>query len=237
MAFLKLKMQKLASRLIEDRKFLNLSFSQEGEDLILAREFESRTTGFFVDVGAHHPIRFSNTFKFYLRGWRGINIDAMPGSMRPFSSVRPKDINLEIPISNVAGKQLTYFMFNDPALNTFDAALAAERETTSSGIYKMIGKRELETSTLARLLEQNLPAGQAIDFMSIDVEGLDAEVVASNDWARFRPRFVITEGLGLELLDSATTPMNRLMEERGYALWAKTVNSFLYMDRSQKNRI
>src|SRR6185437_4393165 len=100
---LKLKLQKLASGFINKRQFLNCSFSQEGEDLVLAREFEGKTKGFFVDVGAHHPIRFSNTFKFYLQGWRGINIDAMPGSIAFHARVRLEDINLEVPISNVAG--------------------------------------------------------------------------------------------------------------------------------------
>src|SRR5215510_10661697 len=63
------------------------SFSQQGEDLILARLFEGQRRGFYVDVGAHHPRRFSNTFLLYRRGWRGLNIDAAPGSMRLFRLV------------------------------------------------------------------------------------------------------------------------------------------------------
>ena len=52
------------------------SFSQEGEDLLIDRMFDGQSVGFYVDVGAHHPTRFSNTYLLYLRGWRGINIDA-----------------------------------------------------------------------------------------------------------------------------------------------------------------
>jgi hypothetical protein len=74
------------------------SWSQEGEDLILQRIFEGQTTGFYIDVGAHHPRRFSNTFSFYRLGWQGLNIDAMPGSMVAFEKDRPPDINLEIGI-------------------------------------------------------------------------------------------------------------------------------------------
>ena len=59
----------------------NLCYSQNGEDLILNRFLENKEKGFFIDVGAHHPIRFSNTYFFYKKGWSGINIDAMPGSM------------------------------------------------------------------------------------------------------------------------------------------------------------
>ena len=68
--------------------------------MILIRIFSNKSHGFFIDVGAHHPKRLSNTYYFYKRGWRGVNIDAMPGSMREFSKFRKRDINLEIPIGN-----------------------------------------------------------------------------------------------------------------------------------------
>ncbi len=82
----------------------------------MSRYFENKkTTGFYVDVGAHHPLRFSNTYKFYKRGWHGINIDAMPGSMDLFNRLRHRDINLERAVSD--SKQiLTYYAFNEPAL-------------------------------------------------------------------------------------------------------------------------
>src|SRR5690242_3324544 len=64
------------------------SYSQEGEDRILHSIFETVADGFYVDIGAHHPKRFSNTYLFYQRGWRGINVDAMPGSMVRFKRVR-----------------------------------------------------------------------------------------------------------------------------------------------------
>ena len=71
------------------------SYSQEGEDMILKRFFEGKQRGFYVDVGSHHPKRFSNTYFFYKTGWRGINIDPMPGSMKLFDKIRTRDINLE----------------------------------------------------------------------------------------------------------------------------------------------
>ena len=71
------------------------SYSQEGEDMLLDRFLEDRSVGFYVDVGAHHPKRFSNTYRLYCRGWRGLNIDANPGSMTLFQKLRPRDINVE----------------------------------------------------------------------------------------------------------------------------------------------
>ena len=90
------------------------SYSLEGEDMILRRVFEWKMDGFYVDVGAHHPMRYSNTYFFYKRGWSGLNIDATPGSMRLFRKWRPRDINVELAI----GKEHTvmrFFEFNDPA--------------------------------------------------------------------------------------------------------------------------
>ena len=80
------------------------SYSQEGEDIILARIFGKQQNGFYVDVGAHHPYRFSNTYFFYKRGWKGINIDAMPGSMKIFNKYRPRDKNIEAGISDTKKK-------------------------------------------------------------------------------------------------------------------------------------
>ncbi|HWR59941.1 MAG TPA: FkbM family methyltransferase, partial [Thermodesulfovibrionales bacterium] len=98
--------------------FRTWSYSQEGEDLILRRIFSNITNGFYVDIGAHHPKRFSNTYLFYRQGWCGINIDAMPGSMKLFNKFRPRDINLEFAVAN-GNNKMTYYEFNLPALNSF----------------------------------------------------------------------------------------------------------------------
>ena len=107
------------------------SYSQEGEDMILRRLFEKQQTGFYVDVGAHHPKRFSNTYFFYKKGWKGINIDAMPDSMKPFNKIRPRDINIEKPVSDKK-QVLTYYAFNEPALNGFSKELSDERKNANN---------------------------------------------------------------------------------------------------------
>ncbi|AFZ46692.1 hypothetical protein Cyast_0718 [Cyanobacterium stanieri PCC 7202] len=129
--------------LITQYKYHQLSFSQEGEDRILNRFFERQEKGFYVDVGAHHPQRFSNTYLFYLKGWRGINIDPLPGSMEKFNQLRSNDINLELAISN-QNESLTYYQFNEPALNGFSEDLAKERDGLR-GEYRIVGKTELNS--------------------------------------------------------------------------------------------
>src|SRR5690349_6569807 len=103
--------------------FSRLSWSQEGEDLILARLLQDTPTGFYVDVGAHDPFRFSNTAYFYARGWSGINTEPDPDGCATLRRFRGRDRTLNIGVANTPGK-LTYHRFYEPALNTFDAKLA-----------------------------------------------------------------------------------------------------------------
>ena len=157
--------------------------------MILDRFLEYRDSGFYVDVGAHHPKRFSNTYRLYRRGWMGINIDANPGSMQMFKRVRPRDINVEAGVSSTR-QELTYYVFNEPALNTFKKDLALER---AGGIYSIIKEVKIVTAPLGELLDQYLPAKTEIDLLTIDVEGLDYEVLRSNDWSRYSPEFILVE--------------------------------------------
>jgi hypothetical protein len=168
--------RKMLSRLILGSPFeyANLSWAQEGEDQILRRIFEWKKDGFYIDVGAHHPKRFSNTYLFYKRGWRGINIDAMPGSMHSFNKVRSRDINLELGIAEQKAK-LDYYIFNEPALNGFSRDLSQERHTADSP-YLIKDFIKVDVLPLHEVLDQYLPTGQSIDFMSVDVEGLDFQI-------------------------------------------------------------
>jgi len=201
------------------------SYSQEGEDMILRRIFENRDKGFYVDVGAHHPKRFSNTYYFYKRGWRGINIDARPGCMEDFNKIRPRDINIEAAIAG-ENRKLTYYMFTDPALNTFDKELSSEY----SKQYKMIGEKVIATQRLDELLVQNLPAGLKISFMTVDVEGLDLEVLESNDWRLIRPEYLLVECLQSNLDDFKQGRVYDFLSKNGYVLFAKAVNTVIFKD-------
>jgi FkbM family methyltransferase len=200
------------------------SYSQEGEDMILRRIFESVDRGFYVDIGAHHPKRFSNTYYFYKIGWRGINIDARPGSMVEFNRSRPRDINIEAAIDKER-RELTYYMFDEPALNTFDAALAKTRNSSAGRITAEIN---IFTQKLDDILEKNLPDRQKIDFMSIDVEGLDLEVLQSNNWDLFRPDYILVECSKTSLRDMENDEICRFMSDRGYAFFAKTLKTVIY---------
>lgn len=204
------------------------SFSQEGEDLLLRRLMGERSRGFYVDVGAHHPRRFSNTTYFYMAGWRGMNIEPAPHAIDLFRRTRPRDINLGLGVAEAAG-EMTYYLFDEPALNTFDETLKRQRESDTP--YRSVGVSRVRVERLDRIFAEHLPIGQSIDFMSIDVEGFDLPVLRSNDWQVYRPHFVLAEALDFVLERAADHPMHKYMVAVGYELVAKTLNTLFYRDR------
>ena len=197
-----------------EKRGASLSFAQEGEDRIINRLFDGGPA-FYVDVGAHHPVRFSNTFLLYLRYWRGINIDAMPGSMAAFDKIRKRDINLEVGVGTAA-KLEPLLVFDEPALNTFDPQSAARNQAAG---HRVVKELDVDIRPLSDLLAQHLPADVDFGLLSVDVEGRDLDVLESNDWDRFRPRVVCCEQHQLLGKDP---PAVRFLEPLGYEPVART---------------
>lgn len=214
------------------RRFARTCYAQEGEDMILRRALKKRKHGFYVDVGAHHPFRFSNTYMLYKKGWRGINIDAMPGSMALFERYRPRDINLETAVADAPG-EMTFFIFADPAVNTLDPDQAAASIRQGAPLRE---KKQLHTRRLEDILDQHLPPATPIDVMSVDVEGLDLQVLRSNDWNRYRPRFLLVERLDLPFSALLQDELYLYLKARGYELYAKTVNTLFFQDCNADER-
>jgi len=212
----------------------NRSYAQEGEDRVLSSLFFKLhggthiSDGFYVDVGAHHPYRFSNTCLFYKQGWTGINIDATPGSMDAFKRERPRDINLECGIGLKAGT-LKFHVFNEPALNTFDENLAKAR---SNDVWHVIKVVDVPVTPLSEILSRHLPHGKRMDFLTVDVEGFDLDVLQSNNWERYRPSVVLVETFGLSVEDLASDPVTRYLRSLDYVVYSKTVNSTFFVDKT-----
>ncbi len=201
---------------------------------MLARLFDDRQTGFYVDVGAHHPVRFSNTHRFYLRGWRGINIDPRDGFRADFDRERPRDVNLNCGVSDVPG-ELTYHEFNEPALNSFDAALSAQRDGLRG--YRITRRRSIQVRPLRDILDEHLPPGQPITFLTVDVEGHDLQVLESNDWGTFRPEAVVIEINGsLQLDELDTDPACAFLKRFGYRPVSKLIKSVVLADEDLRRR-
>lgn len=161
-----------------------LSYAQNGEDVVLARVFGDRDDGYYLDVGAFLPERGSVTKHFYDLGWHGINIEPASRAFEELHEARPRDVNLNICISDRAG------------LAPFYESVPPERSTLSAAVAMFapdlcFAARPVEVRTLADVCAEYGPAH--IEFLKIDVEGHEAEVIAGADWRRWRPVVLVVE--------------------------------------------
>lgn len=202
----------------EDWQHLRFSLSQFGEDLVLLN-YLTEKEGFYVDVGAHHPVQFSNTCLLHRRGWRGVNIDATEEAIARFAQARPHDINLVAAISDRV-EEVELGLFRSSAYNRIYAAGGLEEERQKQAQPKLWqslkGTRKLTTRTLAEVLREAVPPGQQIDFMNVDCEGHDLAVLRSNDWQPFAPRILAVE----DWQDTEESPIVIFLRERHYQMVA-----------------
>jgi FkbM family methyltransferase len=164
-----------------------ISYAQNGEDVLLGRLFGGQPDGFYVDVGASDPTDLSLTRHFYERGWRGVNVEPVPSAYARLRAERPRDCNLNVGVAAAAGEMTFYEVPDQSVLSTFSAEQAA--------LYRAEGRavvaRPVRVLSLAELCAAHVD--RPIDFLSIDVEGLEREVLIGGDWKRWRPRVVLLE--------------------------------------------
>lgn len=211
------KVKDLLRTLIYSR--YRVSFSKAGEDIQLFKLF-NKFKGGYLDIGCFEPITFSNTYFFYLKGWRGFVVDPNPDLISNFAEVRPKDRFINRGISSTSGV-LKYYMLPQKmaSMNTFDYSFL-EKNNLVSFIEKEI---EVPLSSLEELIEE-FKLGNQIDFIDIDVEGLDFEVLRSNNWEKFRPPVVMVE-TDQPLVNDLTSNVTKLLEDKEYRLLSKLVQS------------
>lgn len=164
-----------------------ISYAQNHEDVLLRRVFPDDKNGFYIDVGANDPVRDSVTKHFYDRGWHGINIEPQNVPYKQLCAQRPNDINLKIGLSNAdTTLELSECVPHD-GVSTFSADLASM--WCEKGMEFV--QRTVSVTTLARVCEDHVD--RTIDFLKIDVEGHEREVIEGGDWVRWRPRVVLLE--------------------------------------------
>ena len=211
--------------LLFDKDYVK-SYAQNSEDIILNSYFYNLSCGFYVDVGAHHPKRFSNTYLFYKKGWSGINIDAKPGSMRIFNKLRPRDTNIEAGISDTKGK-LCYYMFNEPAFNGFSKTLSDK--VNKDDRFFIESTTDIAMVTLEELLDQHVGNDKHIDFLSIDVEGLDFKVLKSNNFLKYQPTVICIEIQKSSFEEILADEISIFLNKYNYEICAKTFNSVFFI--------
>tara|TARA_B100001093_G_C26568639_1_gene901922 strand:- start:95 stop:811 length:717 start_codon:yes stop_codon:yes gene_type:complete len=164
-------------------------YSQWGEDKYINDFFRNKRDGIYLDIGCFHPVMYSNTFLLHSKGWRGINIDINPTSIDLFNIARPKDVNLCTTISET--KKFFDVYYDDPfsPINTIDKKFY---ENLKNKFFKDRKKTTVESKTLKKILEiSNIDKN--IDFINIDVEGMDYEILKNIDLNQLKPKLISIE--------------------------------------------
>lgn len=165
-----------------------ISYSSLNEDVVLNRVFGNKKNGLFVDIGANHPVVGSVTKHFSDLGWTGINVEPDPFVLECLKLHRPSDLNVGLGISATCGKKIFYQVVENNGLSTFDSIIAENLKT----IGFKVTETEIETITLVEFFDRYIN-DRVVDFLKIDVEGYEHEVIAGSDFARFRPRVLLIE--------------------------------------------
>ena len=230
--------QKLKEKLVERWRFLRLpygqiAYGQNAEDLVLAKFLDGQLKdkkyqGFYIDIGAHHPFRYSNTYYFYQLGWRGLNIEADPQAVRLLKRCRPRDITVQALVGDSRLKKTDYYVFKDRAFNTADPKLA--QGLIDQGRSQLQQVLQLPVVSVKKLLAEYLEPRQVVTFLNIDVEGLDLAVLKSYDFQRFRPRLILIEDLSLVRAkpDTNSRQIKQLLTKKHYRLVARVFNTAIW---------
>lgn len=193
-----------------------VSWAQGAEDLALLHLFSTKQNGRYLDIGAHHPSRFSVTRHLYQRNWTGINVDANPTAISEFQVSRPKDVSILCAV----GLEPTYFftIFEEPAIST---ANTEWRERFLSENQQIKEEYEVQGRTLREILEQYFPNGGP-DLLNIDIEGNDLEALQSAQFNSLPkshwPRVICIETKP-ELRQTIDEPVIKYLLQLGYQIW------------------
>jgi FkbM family methyltransferase len=188
-----------------------VSYGQNFEDVVLNRMFPDDYRGFYIDVGAYDPVSTSVTRHFYERGWRGINVEPSVAGHQRLDEQRPRDLNLNVALSNTTGRM----MFFEAAENSRQlSTVSGERAQRAREAGHILQERWIEVTTLAEICAEHVTG--EIDFLSVDVEGHELEVLQGGDWDRWRPRVVVVEAVTPEEFLPSHEAWEPLLLESGY---------------------
>ena len=203
-----------------------LSYAQRYEDFHLWRCFGGQASGFYIDVGAGHPVYDNVSFLFYLAGWRGISVEPNPWLAALERAVRPRDVLYEGLAGAAPGEATLYLQphFHGLSTTVIEHAQTAEKELGQSAEPLV-----RPVTTLAALCAEHAPA--SIDFLKIDVEGAETDVLRGFDFDRFRPKVITLEAYKPITMQPAYGEWEPLLAREGYVTaWDDTLNRYYVAD-------
>ena len=167
------------------------TYSQHKEDLFNNHYFKDRNDGFYLDVGCYHPIKYSNTALLYNRGWKGINIDMNQTSIDLFNILRKRDKNICAAISNTSKKTIQYFDHLFSPINTLDKNFSSIASKKFS--FRKHTEKTIQTYKFNQIIQKYNINIKQIDFINIDVEAHDLEVLEGIDLSIFNAKIICVE--------------------------------------------
>jgi FkbM family methyltransferase len=168
---------------------MKISYAQRLEDYHLDQVFRDIAKGTYVDIGGGHPVADNVSFHFYLKGWHGLIVEPQAKLADLYSHVRPRDITLQTLVGRTVG-EVTFHQVE--GMHGFSTTVA-DNARTAEGYGARVEAIPMPMTTLARIAaDQGL---SSVDFLKIDVEGAEADVLAGNNWKRFRPRVIVIEAV------------------------------------------
>ena len=197
--------------------FKRKSYSQDGEDKILEEIFKNKNVGVYVDVGCYHPIELSNTALLYNKGWNGINIDISEYSIELFNFLKPDDVNLNLAVSNTNGYVDVFFQKELSKISTIN-------KQKSNRIFQgKVKTKKIICKTLTEIINETVYKGKKIDFLNIDAEGHDLEVLQSLNFNEYLPDVICVEIFpdqgNFDNFDLKTTAEYKFLYKNNYELY------------------
>ena len=175
---------------IRNFKFLK-NGAQSGEDKYIIKLFDEDFKGKFLDIGCYHPTRHNNTYELYKKGWSGINIDLNPLTIELFDFMRPKDVNINIGISDKDAEKELYFIDELDTQNTIDKNQLEFLKKHHNINQDQIIVKKIQTKNLETILNEY--QFYNIDFMNLDIEGHELQVLKTLDFKKIKIKYLCIE--------------------------------------------
>jgi FkbM family methyltransferase len=216
------------------RKFpsgANPSYSQCGEDVISAMifDFVGIKSPTYLDIGAWMPIARNNTYLFYTRGGRGVLVEPNVALIPELRAKRARDTVLNAGVGITADKAADFYCLSNSQWNSFDKEEVDRRLAEAKGSLKLEKVVKMPLVPINDIMRDHFQ-GQAPDFVSIDVEGLDLDILKTVDFERYRPKIFCVETV-IAMEYSMDPEITDFLAGKGYEARATTFPNTIYVDR------
>lgn len=209
-----------------------ISYSQAGEDCIaaLAFHFLGIPKPTYLDIGAHHPTSLSNTYFFYRKGCRGVCVEPDPKYARLFRTKRRRDMFLNVAVSFDGALEADFYLMKSHALNTLSQKSALAMEAVGEKINRVVKVKLLNINDI---IEKHFPGG--VNFISLDAEGVDIEILKSLQLDKHCPQVICVETIIFENQEK-TDAVTAFMRANGYFIFGETRINTIYVDEQAWKR-